>query len=142
MTLGLSNQRDSQAWRIVEYLQRNGSASIRELEEWLQVTTTAVRGQLTTLQAEGYVDRRQVNSGVGRPYHVYVTTDKVRELFDCHCDDLALTMLEEVFHMVGKDQVSALMGRVSDRMALRYVGGVRAEAVQDRVHQLASALGS
>ncbi len=141
MSLGLANQRGSQAWRIVEFLQRNGSASIRELEEWLQVTTTAVRAQLTALQAEGYVDRRRVSEGVGRPYHVYVTTDKVRELFDCHCDDLALTMLEEVLHIVGKDKVPALMGRVSDRLAQRYVAGVKAEAMQDRVHQLARILG-
>ncbi len=141
MSLGLANQRGSQAWRIVEFLQRNGSASIRELEEWLQVTTTAVRAQLTALQAEGYVDRRRVSEGVGRPYHVYVTTEKVRELFDCHCDDLALTMLEEVLHIVGKDKVPALMGRVSDRLAQRYVAGVKAEAMQDRVHQLARVLG-
>ncbi|MBP7964287.1 MAG: transcriptional regulator [Caldilineaceae bacterium] len=141
MSLGLANQRGSQAWRIVEFLQRNGSASIRELEEWLQVTTTAVRAQLTALQAEGYVDRRRVSEGVGRPYHVYVTTDKVRELFDCHCDDLALTMMEEVLHIVGKDKVPALMGRVSDRLAQRYVAGVKAEAMQDRVHQLARVLG-
>ncbi len=140
MSLGLANQRGSQAWRIVEFLQRNGSASIRELEAWLQVTTTAVRAQLTALQAEGYVDRRRVSEGVGRPYHVYVTTDKVRELFDCHCDDLALTMLEEVLHIVGKDKVPVLMGRVSDRLAQRYVAGVKAEAMQDRVHQLARAL--
>ena len=142
MSLGLANQRGSQAWRIVEFLQRNGSASIRELEEWLQVTTTAVRAQLTALQAEGYVDRRRVSEGVGRPYHVYVTTDKVRELFDCHCDDLALTMLEEVLHIVGKDQVPALMGRVSDRLAQRYEAGVKAVAMQDRVRQLATALGT
>jgi predicted ArsR family transcriptional regulator len=142
MSLGLANQRGSQAWRIVEFLQRNGSASIRELEEWLQVTTTAVRAQLTALQAEGYVDRRRVSEGVGRPYHVYVTTAKVRELFDCHCDDLALTMLEEVLHIVGKDQVPALMGRVSDRLAQRYEAGVKAVAMQDRVRQLATALGT
>jgi len=142
MSFRLNSNRSSQAWRIVEHLQRNGAASIKELEELLGVTTTAVRGHLTTLQAEGYVSRRRVSEGVGRPYHVYVTTEKVRELFDCHCDDLALTMLEEVLQIVGKDQVSTLMGRVSDRLAQRYGQGVRSEAVQDRVQELAVALGA
>lgn len=140
MSFRFNGNRSSQAWRIVEHLQRNGSASIKELEDLLGVTTTAVRGHLNALQSEGYVDRRRVSEGVGRPYHVYVTTEKVRELFDCHCDDLALTMLEEVLHLVGKDQVGTLMGRVSDRLAQRYGRSVRAEAVHDRVQELALAL--
>ncbi len=142
MGFRMNSNRSSHTWRIIEHLQRNGSASIKELEDLLGVTTTAVRGQLSTLQAEGYVDRRRVSEGVGRPYHVYVTTEKVRELFDCHCDDLALTMLEEILHMVGKDQVSTLMGRVSDRLAQRLSDGVRSAAVQDRVQELAVALDS
>ena len=43
-----------------------------------------------------------VHSGVGRPHHAYFTTSKVQELFACQCDDLALTLLQEVFHLEGQ----------------------------------------
>ena len=106
MTLSTFNRRESPLWQIVEFLQRKGSATIKEIEELLGVTTTAVRQHLTTLQAEGYIERRPVHSGVGRPHHAYFTTAKVQELFACHCDDLALTLLEEVFHLEGESRAT------------------------------------
>lgn len=132
--------RESPAWQIVEYIKRNGSATIKDLEEVLGITTTAVRQHLTVLQAEGYVERQRVHAGVGRPHHAYSVTDKAHELFACHCDDLALTLLEEVFALEGKERAALLLDRVGNRLAQRYAGSVRSEVLQERVEQLAEAL--
>lgn len=132
--------KNSPTWQIIEYLQRHHTATIKDLEQLLGVTTTAVRQHLRTLQMEGYVDRTTVHAGVGRPHHAYVMTDAARGLFDCHCDDLALTMLEEMFEMVGPENVSVLLGRVSRRLADRYAGSVTAEALNRRVEQMATVL--
>lgn len=140
MVTSVLYDRNSPSWQIIEHLQRHPSASIKELESVLGVTTTAVRQHLLTLQAEGYVDRKTVNTGVGRPHHVYVVTEAAHELFQCHCDDLALTMLEEMFEMVGPDQVSVLLEKVSNRLATRYAGSVTAEALCRRVEQMAGVL--
>jgi predicted ArsR family transcriptional regulator len=140
MVTSTMQNRSSPAWQIVEHLQRHHSASIKELEALLGVTTTAVRQHLQTLQAEGYVDRKTVHAGVGRPHHVYVITEAAHELFQCHCDDLALTMLEEMFEMVGRDRVSLLLKKVSNRLAARYAGSVTADALRSRVEQMAGVL--
>lgn len=140
MTLSTIGKRESPLWQIIEYLQRKGSATIKELEDLLGVTTTAVRQHLGTLQAEGYIERRTVHAGVGRPHHAYFTTSKVQELFACHCDDLALTLLEEVFHLEGAQRATELLDRVGTRLAGRYASTVRAVFLQDRVHELADAL--
>lgn len=141
MTLALSMDTQSPAWQIVEYLQRHSSATIKELEQMLGVTSTAVRQHLNGLQAAGYVARSTVNAGVGRPYHVYAATDESRKLFDCHCDDLALTMLEEMFEMVGPDNISHLLKRVSGRLASRYAGSVKSPVLLNRVQEMAGVLG-
>jgi predicted ArsR family transcriptional regulator len=52
MTISQINKRESPLWHIVEHLQRNGSATIRELEDLLGVTTTAVRQHLTTCRGK------------------------------------------------------------------------------------------
>jgi len=127
-------------WQILEHLQRNGSATIKELEDVLGVTTTAVRQHLSTLQVEGYVERQRVNTGVGRPHHAYLITDKAQDIFACHCDDLALTLLEEVFELEGIDKVGILLDRVSSRLADRYSSAVQSSVLQDRVGEFASAL--
>lgn len=140
MTLNVYTDRSSPAWQIIEYIKRNGSATIKELEELLGVTTNAVRQHLQSLQADGYVERRPVNAGVGRPYHAYMISAKAHDLFACHCDDLALTLLEEVFALEGAERVGMLLDRVGDRLAKRYASSVRGEVLQERVEQLAGAL--
>lgn len=127
-------------WQILEHLQRNGSATIKELEDVLGVTTTAVRQHLNTLQLEGYIERQRVNTGVGRPHHAYFITEKAQDIFACHCDDLALTLLEEVFELEGLDKVGILLERVSSRLADRYTTAVQSSVLQDRVGEFAAAL--
>jgi predicted ArsR family transcriptional regulator len=140
MGLNAFRDRENPAWQIIEHLKRHGTATIKELEELLGVTTTAVRQHLGVLQADGYVERRRVHAGVGRPHHAYSITAKAHELFACHCDDLALTLLEEVFALEGKERAALLLGRVGDRLAQRYAGSVRSNVLQERVEQLAGAL--
>jgi len=140
MTLNVYTDRSSPAWQIIEHIKRNGSATIKELEELLGVTTNAVRQHLQSLQADGYIERRQVNAGVGRPHHAYLISAKAHDLFACHCDDLALTLLEEVFALEGPERAGMLLDRVGDRLAKRYASSVRGEVLQERVEQLAGAL--
>jgi predicted ArsR family transcriptional regulator len=140
MTISQINKRESPLWQIIEYLQRNGSATIKELEDLLGVTTTAVRQHLTTLLVEGYIERRVVHAGVGRPHHAYFTTNKVQELFACQCDDLALTLLQEVFHLEGQERALLLLDRVGTRLARKHASGVRSSLLQERVHELAGSL--
>ena len=58
MSLGANQKRDTATWQIIEFMQRNGSATIKDLEQLLGITTTAVRQHLNTLQVEGYIERK------------------------------------------------------------------------------------
>ena len=136
----VSSNRENPTWRILEFLQRRGSASIKDLEAMLGITTTAVRQHLASLQGEGYVERRRVHSGVGRPHYAYSLTGRTHELFACHCDDLALTLLEEVFALEGEQKANQLLERVGDRLAQRYAKSVRSAILQERVQEMADAL--
>ncbi|MEM7124889.1 MAG: MarR family transcriptional regulator [Chloroflexota bacterium] len=140
MALSIYSDKESPAWRIIEHLQRRGSSTIKELEELLSVTTTAVRQHLGTLQADGYVERRQVNTGVGRPHHIYLITPSAQELFTCHCDDLALTLLQEIYALEGIAKTQLLLKRVGDRLADKYSESIQATVLQERVEELAGAL--
>lgn len=138
--MSIGPDQNSPAWQILEYLQRNPSATIKDFENLLGVTTTAVRQHLNALQADGYLDRREERSGVGRPHYIYVATDAARELFACRCDVLALTMLQEMYGMVGAEQMGTLLNRVGVRLAERYAESVSATELQHRVEELAGAL--
>lgn len=132
--------KSSHTRQIIEYLQRNGSATIKQLEGVLGVTTTAVRQQIAALLEQGYVQRDAVVDGVGRPYHTYSITERTRELYACHSDDLALTLLQEIFALEGRGRAQVLLDRVGNRLAQRYAGAVRGDAVETRVAEMAQAL--
>lgn len=139
--MSISPDQNSPAWQILEHLQRNPSATIKDFEILLGVTTTAVRQHLNALQASGYLDRREERSGVGRPHYIYVATDAARELFACRCDVLALTMLQEMYEVVGAEQMGTLLLRVGVRLADQYTESVKATGLQHRVEEMAGALG-
>jgi predicted ArsR family transcriptional regulator len=142
MALNSHTKPESPVWQIVEHIQRNGAATIKDLEDVLGITTTAVRQHLSWLISEGYTRRQTVHAGVGRPYHAYALTDKARELFACRCDDLALTLLEEVFVLEGSERALLLLDRVGDKLATQYVAAIRANTLQERAKQFANALQS
>lgn len=127
----------SSAWRIVEYLQTQGDASLRELQDYLGLTRTAVREHITTLEREGYVGRRTVHAGRGRPHYEFFNTDRARDLFACHCGSLAVTLLGEISDLVTPETMDRLMSRVSQKVALEYASNMETEAVRTRVYELA-----
>src|SRR5690242_11106290 len=66
---------------VLRHIQVNGSASIKDLEGAIGVTTTAVREQVAHLLHEGFIQATRVRGEVGRPYYVYSLTAKAQDLF-------------------------------------------------------------
>src|SRR5215211_7241424 len=109
--------RTSPRVEVLNLIQRQGSASIKDLEAALNVTTTAVREQVDHLLDEGYLQATRVRGDVGRPYFVYSLTTKAQELFPKDYATLAGLLLEETLAMHGREGLRLLLNRVSRRMA-------------------------
>ncbi len=126
----------SPASAILKHLQRHGQATIKELEDALGVSTTAVREQLANLHADGLISTRTMRRGPGRPFYVYSLTDKAHALFPKHYDLLINLLLQELLELEGKDKVDMLMGRVSQRLAQDYADRLNGDDVQARLAEL------
>ncbi len=102
---------------LLGHIQRAGSASIKELEPRMGVTTTAVREQVAHLLHEGFIQATRVRGEVGRPYYVYSLTTKAQELFPKSYATLAHLLLEETLAMYGREGLRQLLNRVSRRIS-------------------------
>src|SRR5437773_11688363 len=80
--------------RILEYLQRNGRATVKELGQLLGLTSTGIRQHLTVLERDGLVAVRQERRRVGRPNLVYSLTDEADRVFPKTYDVLASALLQ------------------------------------------------
>lgn len=111
---------DSSIGHILTFLQRHGEATIRELEDELGISTTAVREHLINLDARGYIATRLIRNGRGRPRIVYSLTEQAHDIFPRSYDTLVSVLLDEIARRQGEDGLATLLDSVSERLAAEY----------------------
>ncbi|MCH7578445.1 MAG: winged helix-turn-helix transcriptional regulator [Chloroflexi bacterium] len=131
-------QMQSTRQQILEYLQRQGRATVKELGKLLGLTSTGIRQHLTVLERDGLVDTHEERGRVGRPTLVYSLTEKADSLFPKTYDALASVLLEEVRSSQGNERLHELLHKVAERMALPYRERVQGKPLSGRVRETAS----
>src|SRR6266550_9053829 len=126
---------------VLRFIQRQGSASIKDLEAGLGVTTTAVREQVAHLLHEGFLQATRVRGDIGRPYYVYSLTAKAQDLFPKDYATLAMLLLEETLSMHGPEGLRALLNRVSRRMAEKLHDSTQVTELSQKLLGLVASLG-
>lgn len=110
----------SPAGQILQYLQRQGEATVKDLAALLGVSATAARDHLVHLQAEGLVAVRSERYGPGRPRLVYTLSDEARSRFPKQYDRLITGLLRELIALEGPGKVEQILERVGRRLADEY----------------------
>ena len=131
---------DSPAGKILAYLQRHGEGTVKDLEELLGISTTAVREHLTHLQAKDLVTTRLVRQGPGRPHLVYFLTAVGQDLFPKEYDTLVNLLLREIASQEGPDRLQVLLDAVGARLAAEYRIHVSGTDLLERLTALGGAL--
>ncbi len=121
--------------QILEYMQRHGRATVKELGSLLGLTSTGIRQHLTVLERDGLVEAREERGRVGRPTLVYSLTEQADALFPKQYDDLAGIILEEIRAVDGNERLHHLLGRVAHRLAEPYDDRVAGLDLPGRVRE-------
>ncbi len=121
--------------QILEYLQRHGRATVKELGSLLGLTSTGIRQHLTVLERDGLVDAHEERGRVGRPTLVYSLTEKADSLFPKTYDALASVLLEEIRCSHGNERLHELLRQVAERMAAPYSERMEGKPLAERVRE-------
>src|SRR5215211_2293460 len=124
---------ESPAGKILDYLQRHREATVKDLEELMGISTTAVREHLTHLQAKNLVTTRLVRNGPGRPHAVYSLTAEAHSLFPKEYDKLTNLLLREIASQEGPARLQGLLDAVGARLAEEYSVQVAGEGIEERL---------
>ena len=127
--------------KIVDFLRRNGAATINELVDLMGVTATAVRQRLTRLMEHGLVARQSEAAGRGRPMHRYSLTPAGVRSGGSNYDQLAQVLWDEVRAVRDPEVRQGLLHRISRRLAEAYRDQIAGEALAERMASLAALLG-
>jgi predicted ArsR family transcriptional regulator len=131
---------DSPPGRILAHLQRNREATVREFEELLGISTTAVREHLTHLEAKGLVGTRLVRQGPGRPKLIYSLTARAQELFPKEYGTLVTLLMRELANRQNPELLQGLLDAVGSRLAAEYGVQIGSGSIEDRLRRLRIAL--
>jgi predicted ArsR family transcriptional regulator len=137
---GANLQMQSTRQQILEYLQRHGRGTVKELGELLGLTSTGIRQHLTVLERDGLVDAHEERGRVGRPTLVYSLTGKADTLFPKTYDLLASVLLEEIRENQGNEALHKMLHKVARRMAEPYNDRVKGKAFGERMQETAAIL--
>ena len=127
---------NSPAGQVLLFLQRRGPATIKELQEFLEVSANAVRQQIGNLLAEGYIEHQVERVARGRPRFVYSLTPRGRSLFPHHYDEFTNSLLRELLQTEGPQKVANLLCGMSRRLAEQYARQIASQAPADRAKEL------
>jgi DeoR family transcriptional regulator, suf operon transcriptional repressor len=131
-----TTQQPSTKQDILHYLLKQGRATAQELAEQFQVTPQAIRRHLKDLATEGLILHQVVQTGMGRPNHLYELSPSGRSQFPDRYDDFAVSLLGTLADTVGQDQVSSILRKQWERKAIDYRTTLGEGTLSDRVQKL------
>ncbi len=124
--------------RLLERLQRVDTATAGELAVELDLTDTAVRQHLESLQATGLVLRIDgVASGRGRPAARWRLAERAAEVFADRHADLTVDLLASIRDALGDEAIEAVVAARARRQVAQYQRVIGEGPVAVRVQRLA-----
>ncbi|MBL8058990.1 MAG: ArsR family transcriptional regulator [Anaerolineales bacterium] len=104
---------------ILEYLKKNGHATVDDLAGHLALTPVTVRHHLDILRSENLVGEPIIRhrTSRGRPQYVFTLTDQASAHFPKNYDDLATKLLDEVRAQGGEQLVNVIFAGVAARLS-------------------------
>ncbi len=126
---------------ILDILRKRESATVADLADCMQVTSTAIRQRLTRLMAQGHIDRVSVKAGRGRPSHRYVLTKQGRRKTGSNFADLATALWHEIRDISDIEVRRGLLQRIAARLADEYRPLIQGESLEEKMRSLSELFG-
>jgi DeoR family suf operon transcriptional repressor len=125
---------------ILKTLRMQGSCTVKQLAEAVDISPISVRHHLSSLQVDGLVAVEEARHGVGRPYHLYSLTDKGLERFPRRYYRLANHILKELKGSLSQEKLVEIITGVATSMSDARIGEFEGLTLQDRIKNLSHIL--
>jgi len=128
--------------KILMLLKMNGGLTTSDLSNMLNISATAVRRHLNTLEIQELVAHQTEQRGMGRPSFVYELAAGASNVFPQSYAAFATSILQDLVELDGGDKLDALFERRQERRRQQYISQIKGETLSQRVASLARLLES
>jgi predicted ArsR family transcriptional regulator len=126
--------------RILTLLKINGGLTTSNLGDMLDISATAVRRHLNTLEAQGLIAHRTEQRGMGRPSFVYELTAGASEVFPQSYATFATNILEDLLELEGTEKLDEIFCQRQEKRRQRLVAQMSGDTLSERIASLAQIL--
>ena len=132
MTTGFPSTKQN----ILRELLKRGQATASELAQSLSISSQAIRRHLGELETERLIEYEAVQTGMGRPQHIYRLSEQGKSLFPHRYGEFAVSFLDTLAETVGKERVSKVLAKQWQRKAEAYRDRLGSGTIAERVSKL------
>ncbi len=123
--------------KIIRLLETHGGLTTGELGHLLDISATAVRRHLASLEAQNVTRHRIEQRGMGRPSYIYELKARTPNVFSESYTTFATSILEELVQIEGDQRRSELIDRRQEKRHQKYIALSKGDTLTDRVASLA-----
>ncbi len=110
------NQTTSTRDRVLEFIKKEGSVSVKTLTQEIGITPMAIRGHLTKLEKEELIEVQNVRQKLGRPLQVFALTPKGENSFPKSYDTFALDLISDIKALDGGETFQKVIAKREERL--------------------------
>lgn len=101
--------------KLLNVLKKDHESTIKDIMVYFTISEIAVRRHLRELEQQGFVKKEEVKQDIGRPYHVYLLTEKGHQTFPNQYEQLPLELLKDLEDIQGKQAVTDVLAKRMER---------------------------
>lgn len=124
--------------RILDLLKRQGSVTVNDLTDHLNISHMAVRKHLDSLQKGNIIWSKEIKQPIGRPLQMYLLTDAGDKLFPKNYEGLTLEFLEDMKELYGEDSIQKLFQKREERLTSEYTKRLAQKTNKEKIHEIAN----
>lgn len=123
-------------YQILKLLKFDGSKTVEELCQALDISSMGVRQHLLHLENEGFVHHRTEKRGVGRPAYLYSLAERGDEFFPRTYADLAIDLLDNIQALDGKVGIDRILEKITEDLEAQYQARLADKNLDEQVSEL------
>lgn len=123
--------------KLLNVLKKDHKCTIKDLMVYFTISEIAVRRHLHELEQQGFVKKEEVKQDIGRPYHVYLLTDKGHQTFPNQYEQLPLELLQDLEDIQGKQAVTSVLAKRMEREKKLFKEHVKADDFDQKIVEVA-----
>jgi predicted ArsR family transcriptional regulator len=117
---------------ILEILKKE-EHPIDELSQKLNISPTATRQHLMTLERDELVKKRRINIGMGRPKYLYSLTEKAELLFPKAYENFLKWIIEELIDVHGEEKMREMIRNIARKNAQKILDKMAGKTPRERI---------